>query len=163
MTKLLIIGVALFATVWLLRHYNALPPAQRKKFAFKTFIGLVVLVLLVLAVRGKLHWLVAAAAAVLSLLPRILGWIARTWPALQVLHRQWKQTQGAQQTSEKPPRNTGAITANEARKILGVKADASREEVIDAHRRLMQKLHPDRGGSDYLAAKINAAKDVLLR
>ena len=162
MTKLLIMGVALFATVWLLRHYNALPPAQHKKFAFKILIGVVVLVLLVLAVRGKLHWMVAAAATVLSLLPRILGWIARTWPALQVLHRQWKQTQGGQQTSDKPPRNTGAITANEAREILGVNADASREEIIDTHRRLMQKLHPDRGGSDYLAARINAARDLLL-
>ena len=73
----------------------------------------------------------------------------------------WRQQAGAH---EQQQRSSGSekMSREEALQILGLSADASEEEIIETHRRLIQKLHPDRGGSAYLAAKINLAKESLL-
>ena len=61
-----------------------------------------------------------------------------------------------------PPDTDGAMDSGQALAVLGLDEGASKDEIVDAHRRLMQKLHPDRGGTDYLAATLNLAKKVLL-
>ncbi len=68
----------------------------------------------------------------------------------------------AQSGGQRQAASSGKMTTEEAYQVLGLKSRASKQEVIEAHRRLMLKVHPDRGGSDYLAAKLNQAKDVLL-
>lgn len=79
---------------------------------------------------------------------------------LDRIHPTWREdvARGERQMRD----HEGRMQPAEAYQILGLKEGASEDEIRRAHRELMLKLHPDRGGSTYLAAKINEAKDVLL-
>jgi len=79
-------------------------------------------------------------------------------------HADWREqaSAGARSGHGSAGDMTKGMTKEDAYAILGLDADADPDQVRNAHRRLMQKLHPDRGGSDYLAAQINAAKALLL-
>jgi len=78
-------------------------------------------------------------------------------------HPGWRETFTGDQSSQGPGSAPAtAMSHTEALQILGIDSDATRKQVIAAHRRLMKKYHPDAGGSDYLAAKINEAKELLL-
>lgn len=76
-------------------------------------------------------------------------------------HPEWRDG-GYQSSTQAGLQESAEMTAELACEILGLQASASKDEITRAHRSLMQKMHPDRGGSDYLAKKINLAKDFLL-
>jgi hypothetical protein len=61
-----------------------------------------------------------------------------------------------------PPRRQGSMTPDEAYQVLGLQPGASEAEIRAAHHRLMRSAHPDSGGSDWLATRVNQARDVLL-
>jgi len=73
------------------------------------------------------------------------------------------QEDAAEHSDTPPPRRGGGMSREEAYEVLGLTPGASAEDIKHAHRELMQKVHPDRGGSSYLAAKLNQAKDLLLK
>lgn len=82
--------------------------------------------------------------------PLLEAWLDR-------MHPDWREA------SEAPPPSGGPMTRAEALAVLGLQEGATEEDIRAAHRRLMQAAHPDRGGSDWLASRINEARDLLLR
>lgn len=85
---------------------------------------------------------------------------------LDRMHADWRAEPGADDSAASQSPRVGGdnqMTEALALEILGLSQGAGREEITAAHRRLMQRLHPDRGGSDYLAQRINAARDFLLK
>jgi hypothetical protein len=82
---------------------------------------------------------------------------------LDRMHPDWKQHADAHAgRTGQAGASESSMTEALALEILGLEQGATREQITAAHRRLMQKMHPDRGGSDYLAQHINEARDFLL-
>ncbi|MTW20782.1 molecular chaperone DnaJ [Allochromatium palmeri] len=165
--RLAFVILLLAAALWGLHQLRSMPRALlARRLRQVAFWGLIaVLVLAVLT--GRLSPLFALLGAAIPVLMRLLT-LLRLVPELQQILRSLGLGVGAGQASGRagqgapPGSGSGALSEDEARAILGIDAKADAEAIRAAHRRLMQRLHPDRGGSDYLAARINAAKQRLL-
>lgn len=142
---MLLIGLALAAVaLWVLvRLGKQTEKARRGHWRISaTLLGGTCFAGAVLAVaKGSYLWAAALAVAGLYL---VIQSRVRTVPARQ------------------PPQPASRMTMAEAREILGVGPDASVEEIQRAWKRLMARTHPDQGGSEGLAARVNAARDHLL-
>lgn len=80
----------------------------------------------------------------------------------QRLGQDWRAQQAEPDPEQPRASSSDPLTRAEALAILGINEPYEKRDVVQAHRRLMQRMHPDRGGSDWLAARINEAKKILL-
>ncbi|WP_049721586.1 J domain-containing protein [Gilvimarinus polysaccharolyticus] len=153
----LLLALLFFGVSWL----RKLPPGKQRQAVVRALCYLLLGTLVFLLITGKIHWLGAALGALIPMGKLLFGLGFKFLPFLQRYR--------ATQTPPPEPKSASAnISLDEALLTLGVK-DAFQmgtltvHEVEQAHKRLIQKLHPDRGGNDYLAARINMAKSCILK
>ena len=144
----------------LLRRLRRCTPEERvillRRVGLWTLIG----GLLLLALNGRLHWLYALVAALIPLAQRLVP-LLRYLPLLRPLYNRYRG-QGRDRGPPPPRPNPAQMPLREAYAVLGLQPGASHAEIKAAHRKLMQQHHPDRGGSDWIAQQLNAARDRLL-
>ena len=158
--------ILLFAVIILSAQYKKMGPAQKRKTFWRIADGVFIGALLVMVITGKMHWLGAVIGALIPFIRGIFGVISQLLP-FWLRHRNTQQNSQNSNTGQPHQSPAANMHLQEAMDILGLSGDIERGEITesmiqDAHRRLIQKLHPDRGGNDYLAAKINQARDLLL-
>ena len=164
-----IIGLLLFVR-WVRKQ-------PRKKQAQAVLI-LVAVIFVAMALTGRLHWLFALIAAAAAFIQKMIPFL-RYIPLFGAIysklsganrdsdqsytHQNRSNESNNERSTHQKPIHNRSMTEEQAYNILGLENTATQEDIIDAHRRLMQKIHPDRGGTDFLASQINQAKDLLLK
>lgn len=166
MLKILLFAVIVTCIIIFGGRYKKMDAAQKRTALWRLGMGALFGILIFLVVTGRMHWVGAALGALIPFLRNAYGLVSQLLP----FWLQRKQAEQAQQQKEDkmPTTPSSNMDTNEALEILGLSGNIHTGEITvemiqDAHRRLIQKLHPDRGGNDYLAAKINQARDCLLK
>jgi hypothetical protein len=113
--------------------------------------ALVVALVVLLTLRAGIPWVGIATAIVWGLLQKVRTQTAASRPA-----------EGARASAGPGHRDGHRMTRDEAFQVLGLPAGATKAEILAEYRRLMKKVHPDQGGTTYLATRLNEARDVLL-
>ena len=159
--RIVLILVLVLVVFWGAKAFRKIPASVINPLSKAGPWMVAVVLVLVLAASGKLNWLFAVLGVLIASLVRWMPVVLNHAPQL---HRLWVLfgAEKARRRQEPGPRRGSKMSQDEAWEVLGLKPGASREDITLAHRKLIAKLHPDKGGSDYLAAQINLAKKVLL-
>ena len=173
--RLLLVLIVISLAWFYMAKLRKMSEAERKNFLKRTLLWGFVGFVCILVVAGRAHWLLAPVALILPLLQRGAGLLRylprllRFLPMMQAILKMFygpaaagqsqagNDNYGGNRVTSGPP-----MSRVQAAEILGVELNASEEDIVAAHRRLIQRVHPDRGGSDALAAQINDAKRVML-
>ena len=120
----------------------------------------------VTSVKALFAWIAALGGLSLALLLILTGKGGIALGALTLfgplIYQKWQAARGRRVGGGAPPRASSQMSRQEAYDVLGLHPGASEAEIREAHRRLMRGAHPDAGGSDWLAVRINQARDILL-
>ena len=146
----LLLGVGLLLLVYLAAGQVERVTARAVKLAFYATLFIVAIAVVLLFIVIGRYGLAAPAGA-------FALWAMRAW----LLARQLKAS-GQQETSSGDAVTTSGMSRSEALDVLGLQAAATAEEIEAAYRALIVKNHPDQGGTDWLAARLNEARAVLL-
>ncbi len=156
MIRLLLLIIVVFGAIYLVRWFLT-TPAETVAANIRKSLWLVLgLGLILLAATGKLNIIFAFIGSAIPLITRHLPNVLRILGIVKNI----KSAQDKNQAPVPPP--TQNITNKEALNILGLSQGASKQQITEAHKRLMQKNHPDKGGSAHIASQINQAKKILL-
>ncbi len=121
----------------------------------------------VTSIKALLAWVVALGGLSLALLLVLSGKGGIALGALTLfgplLYQKWRSMRVQRPEGPKVKRGSDTMTRQEAFEILGLPLTASEIDIREAYHRLMRGVHPDAGGSDWLASRINQARDTLLR
>ena len=161
MLRIILIGTLGAAVAYCVVRLLRCPTGNWREIG-KCLIPLLALLLLLFIATGKGHLLGIMLAGLIPILRNIGPLLLQFGPKLYQQQRQQQQDQSGPH-AQPPANHQKNMSKSEALAILGLEEGASKEQIKQAHRRLMQKIHPDHGGSDYLAAQLNRAKEVLLK
>ena len=114
--------------------------------------------ILLLVITGRAPWVMGVLAALMAVAGRLMQ-LASYIPVLKSI---FGKNESEPTSSDQQMATPVAMNKTQAAEILGVDVNASETEIRAAHKRLIQKLHPARGGSDALSKQSNRAKDILL-
>ncbi|WP_299773075.1 hypothetical protein [uncultured Pseudoteredinibacter sp.] len=152
MAKLIILLALIFLAWYLRNRFISTPKADRKRLITGWLLWLTVAIVVGMALTGRLHWIGGLMALSVPFIRQFALWFM-----------QRKLNEMDAKNSSQEVSSESEMDRQKALQILNLGEQPSREEIVQAHRKMMQKNHPDQGGSDYLAAMLNQAKDLLIQ